>query len=442
MSSQGVFVYHPLGPKAPLCELWREATAHRSRERIDVSPALRKRYRSHIAARRGGAQALPDEFHEDKRQLVQDFRAFFPIFLERIGAPPDQAKIPVSFPTLGLFDARVAEIEEERGIFVTSAVLDVIELFARTMSLCARLNGLAAPVLSALEDPPPPHILLAWLPLNNGLMARFTLEGLLRLPWAMSVKRQLKQEIFTTVPGFSDEASHAWSRHRLAGYLAQSMLVTMEQRLRGDALATADLLGIPGNLPPCDGALSMDARYLATVVLTFVVLHEHAHIAHRHNSLEPMEEDPQTQGIVEGMMQFAKEHPGKMVDPVDLTASTQRFEQDADCFAIEVTGEEYRGAMLEAATLWFAALASTDRGGMDWLEKSADSKGRAYPQYAMRVWFLNGRYSTGARKGKIAQEITKTAEAIEARPSSAGFPTEKLVLIFRALWKIARDEIK
>ncbi len=170
--------------------------------------------------------------------------------------------------------------------------------------------------------------------------------------------------------------------------------------------------------------MSMDARYLATVVLTFVVLHEHAHIAHRHNSLEPMAEDPQIKQIVEGVMRFAKDHPDTVA--VDLTESTQRFEQDADCFAIEAVPETYRSAMLEAATLWFTTLASADRGGTDWLEKSAEGKGRAYPQYAMRVWFLNGRYSTGMRQGKIAQEITRTAQAIEASPSSVDLSLENL----------------
>ena len=100
----------------------------------------------------------------------------------------------------------------------------------------------------------------------------------------------------------------------------------------------------------------------------------------------------------------------------------------------------YRGAMLEVATLWFTALASADRGGTDWLEKSAEGKGRAYPQYAMRVWFLNGRYSTGARQGKIAQSTTQTAEAIEASPSGADLSLEKLAPVFRALWEIGRAE--
>src|SRR5262249_20297496 len=149
-------------------------------------------------------------------------------------------------------------------------------------------------------------------------------------------------------------------------------------------------------------------------------------------------EDPQIKQLVEGAMAFAKEHPDQVVEAVDLTASTQRFEQDADCFPFEVTPEEYRPALLEAATLWLGAVASADRGGMDWLEKAGQSKGRAYPQYAMRVWFLNGRFSTGERQGEIARTITRAVQAIEARPSEAEFPAQALQSGVAALWKIAR----
>jgi hypothetical protein len=440
MSAQGIFVYHPLGPKAPLFELWREAIAQRGQASPVVPPELLKHYRAHLAARPRGGVSVPDEIKEHHGRLAQDFRAFFPVFLERIGAPPDRARIPVSFPALALFDARAAEVGEQRGIFVSSRALEVIGLFARTMSLCARLNGLATPVLAGHQDPPPPHVLLAWLALRNDGLPGFSLQELLQLPPAWNVKRQLEQTIFTTVQGFTEEVNHAWSRHRLAAYLAQAALVAMERLLRGDGWEAGDLLEIPEELPPCEEAASLDARYLATVVLTFLVLHEHGHLAHRHNSLEPMVEDPQIKQIVEGMMRYAKDHPGEVSNPVDLRGSVLQLEQDADCFPIEVTHEDYRDAMLEAATLWFTALASADRSGMDWLEKSVESKGRAYPQYAMRVWFLNGRFSTGARQGEIAQAITRTAESIEARPSGADIPGEKFVPLFGALWKIAREE--
>jgi len=439
MGQRGLFVYHPLGPKAPLFGLWREASAQRPQDPAIASPELLKRYRSHLAARLPGARLALRDPKDDKRQLVRDFRAFFPVFLERIGAPPYRAGLPACFPKIGLFDARVVESGQQCGIFVTSRVLDVIELFARTMSLCARLNGLATPVLCAFQDPPPPHVLLAWMPFTNEGLTGFTLRELMPLPQAGNLRHELARQIFSAVPGFSVEAGRAWARHRLAAYLAQIMLASMERLVRTDAATDEELLSIAGELPRCDEAMSIDARYLATVVLTFMVLHEHAHVAHRHNSLQPMEEDPQIKQLVEGAMRFANDNPD--VVAVDLTTSTQRFEQDADCFAIEATSEEYRDAMLEAATLWFSALASADRGGTDWLEKSAEAKGRAYPQYAMRVWFLNGRYSAGARQGDIAQAITRTARAIERSRGGADLSLETLVALFRALWAIGRAEI-
>ncbi len=152
MSADGVFVYHPLGPKTPLFELWREASKQRPREQPAVSPELLKRYRSHVvrAATRRGVVPSRARRRTGGNSCNCSARSSR---LSSGGSVPRRTvlDIPVTFPTLALFDARVAEAGQQRGIFVTSRVLDVIELFARTMSLCARLNGLATPVLCALE---------------------------------------------------------------------------------------------------------------------------------------------------------------------------------------------------------------------------------------------------------------------------------------------------
>ena len=103
--------------------------------------------------------------------------------------------------------------------------------------------------------------------------------------------------------------------------------------------------------------------------------------------------------------------------------------------------EDCRDVMLETATLWLAALASTDRGAKAWPEQQAESKGRAHPPYTMRVWSLNGRYSRGARQGEIARMITRTVEAIEADSDGTDFSEKDLVPIFRALWEIALEEM-
>ena len=118
------------------------------------------------------------------------------------------------------------------------------------------------------------------------------------------------------------------------------------------------------------------------------------------------------------------------------------MEQDADCFPLEVTPDDYRDALLEASSLWLAALAAGDRGGHDWLEASSAGQGRVHPQYAMRVWFINGRYSSGSRAGEVALIARRTAEAIEARASVQGRHAPDVVFrVLEALWGIARDEV-
>ena len=72
--------------------------------------------------------------------------------------------------------------------------------------------------------------------------------------------------------------------------------------------------------------------------------------------------------------------------------------------------------------------------------KQSESQGRAYPQYAMRVWFLNGRYSAGARQGDIARSVRRTAESVQAQPSTSGFPIATWLPIVRTLWEMGEDE--
>jgi hypothetical protein len=245
--------------------------------------------------------------------------------------------------------------------------------------------------------------------------------------------REVLLRRFANMPDAFCEASARW---RLTHHLAQVMLAGMSRLVRSVDRDARALLDAATVVLPSDDAGSIDVRYLATLVLTFMVLHEHAHLLHQHDSLDPMQNDPQVDAIVEGAKRFGAEQG---IETVDLRESRQRLEQDADCFAIEAVPAPYRDAILEAGTLWFAALASADRGRPDWLERSAEAKGRAYPQYAMRVWFLNGRYSEGRRQGDVARASTRTAQAIEARPSDDDVPMVVLLPAFRALWDIARE---
>jgi hypothetical protein len=433
----GTYVYHPLGPFTPLFELWKSAVSGQPPSAASVPPELLKQYRLHLAARlrdpkRAKGAALPDLFEEDRRPLVQQFRAFLPLFLARIGAPPERAQGPVSFPKFDIFDARGTEGKQMDAIFVSSRVLDIVELFARTMSLCARLNGLALPILIGAEDPPPPFVALAWLPLMDIGVPGLSLSDLGGVR-----NSQLREKVFEHFGALPEESRRASGRWKLTHYLAQAMLLAMERLLRADGCEGEGFLDVPKLLPQPTTDMTLDAQYLANLVLAFIVLHEHAHLLHQHNSFEPLQEDPQMKKIVDGMMRHAQEHGD---GGVDLRGSTQQFEQDADCFPFEATPEEYQPPLLEAATLWFTALGSADRGGLDWLARSSESKGRAYPQYAMRVWFLNGRFSKGARQGEVAQAITRTAEAVERQPSMAMMGTGAWLPVFRELWAIAQDE--
>jgi len=55
----------------------------------------------------------------------------------------------------------------------------------------------------------------------------------------------------------------------------------------------------------------------------------------------------------------------------------------------------------------------------------------------MRVWQMNGRYSAGARRGWVAQEITRRAEALGERAGAPPLPAAALERAFPALWRLA-----
>jgi hypothetical protein len=378
MASQRLVIYNPLRPGTPLHNLWRRASSRKPELGVP-SQQLLTRYRAHLEARPESTLKTADNLRQDDRPLVRAFGAFLPAFLEAAGAPQDRAKIPVVFPVLGLFDARLVQVGDQRGIFITSRMLDAIELFARTLSACARLNGLAVPVLAAVESSPGSPAPLAWIAFQNWGVPGFTLDDLLEEPAGANTKEEVEREIFMDLPTLSDQANVAMGRHRLAAYLAQVLLAAVQRILQGDFSETDRISAIPTDLPRADDAMSVDSQYLAALVLTFIVLHEQGHDLHGHNSIEPVQVPPELTRLVESTLEYVREHPDEASDAVDLTNSTQRLEQDADCFAIEASRAEHRDAMLEAATLWFAVLSSSNRGGVDWLTRSMQTKGRAYP---------------------------------------------------------------
>src|SRR6476646_2730429 len=174
---EGVFVYHPLNTQTPLYAVFADAIKHAARSSVsalsdDDRTRLLNRYRQHMrdVVERCGLKAattLEHTFREDERALVKRFRAFFPALVQKTSLTDKAAQVAVVFPVLDCFDNRCVEIKgHNEAIFITSRTLDAIELFANTLSLCVQLNGLELRTMLGLEDPPPAHLLLAWMTLR------------------------------------------------------------------------------------------------------------------------------------------------------------------------------------------------------------------------------------------------------------------------------------
>jgi hypothetical protein len=425
-------VYHPLNTATPLFELWRTAVARGASVPLPVPHDVAKRYLAHVGARLAmsalpAAASVPGVLEEDGRQSVRDFRAFFPAFMEHIGAHPDLARIPISFPTLDIFDGRVVETRGATGIFLSSRLLDVIDVFARAVTLNVRIFDR---ILRDSTDGAQSLVMPTWYPL---LDVGLKLEDLTRNPTA-----RVRAEVFRAPAEVAPENRTGYGRRQLTHYVAQAMFFVMERLVSGgpdDAAACIGALRSGGGSTTCPG---LDARYLATMALTFIVLHEHAHLAYGHNSNEPLVENPQINVITEGLLRFAKDHPE--IEPIDLRQSTQRVEQEADCFPFEVVSEDFREPLLEAASLWLAALAIANRGGRDWLHAAFATKGRGYPQYAMRVWFLNGKYGASDRSSDVNVWVRRAAESVEEQPSTSEMALAIYLPIIQEVWRIGEAE--
>jgi hypothetical protein len=163
--------------------------------------------------------------------LVRAFRAFYPAFLERCGAPPQVGR-SIYFPSVAFFDARAVERGEERATFITSRVLDAVEIFARTMSVCAQLNGLAISELLALEDLQPEIVPLAWMALTQYGLPGCTLAQVDGVFAAQDPVPVLRGDLFSSSL-FPPDTERAMSRSRLAHYLAQAMLIVLEHLVEG-----------------------------------------------------------------------------------------------------------------------------------------------------------------------------------------------------------------
>jgi hypothetical protein len=445
----GVFIYHPLNPQNALFSIY-ESAQHQSSEFAhalskDDESRLLKRYRLHmgdVLQRRGSTSgvSLESEFKQDGRDLVHRFRKFFPSLLEKTTLTDHAAKVAVFFPVIDCFDNRCIEIKgHNEAIFVTSRTLDAIELFAETLSMCVRLNGLELAVMLGMEDPPPAHVLLAWMT----MMARpmpdiFNLDAVLGK--GARSEKAFREELYSksAASNWLPEVGRVgWGHYRLSISITRLMLIAIHALVRGDQPDSESFVRATRPVPATTSGLSMDSQYLATLILSFIVLHEIGHFALGHNNAEGPPVDPVLQKIVDASMAQAEETGA---EGHNLIGSFVGHETGADGFALDVIDEQYRDPMLEAASLWCAALSGTNDDCGDWLDNfSKDPRGK-YPAFSMRVWFMNGRFSQGRRQGRIAQEITKQAEALSKDIRQTEQLAEGSFETFQKLWAIASKE--
>jgi hypothetical protein len=448
---EGVFVYHPLNTQTPLYAAFADAVKRPAPSAVSVlsdddRTRLLNRYRQHmrdVVERRGlkADTALEEAFKEDERALVKRFHAFFPALVQHTSLTDKAARVAVFFPVLDCFDNRCVEIKgHNEAIFITSRTLDAIELFANTLSLCVQLNGLELRTMLGLEDPPPAHILLAWMTLRaRDIPDVYRLDPVVGADSRNLSARSLRDELYKNhEPNWLPAAGRrAFAHHRLSLCLSWLMLRALNRLVRSAHFGGERYLGLRYAVPAARSVLSLDSEYLATLVLSFIVLHEIGHFALGHNTVDGGAVDPVLQQIAEASARFSAENGGQ---GHNLIGSLTGHETAADAFALEVIEEAYRDPMLEAATLWCAALAGSNDDCGDWIENFAANPRGKYPGFAMRVWFLNGKFSSGRRQGRIAQEITRQAEALAAALGQDDDAAGESAEVFRKLWQIASEE--
>jgi tetratricopeptide (TPR) repeat protein len=388
------------------------------------------RYRTH-ALRLYRARGLepPDAAPgEDDRALASTFRRFLPGLVEGSPLAGAVAGVPVIFPRTVVPDARADSVDDQPVVYVSGGTLDVIELFARTVSRCARLNELALPVLRELEPDPPAAVPLAWLTVGADQWVGLRVDELLaEAPTGPDLRERLCGANTAVAP----VSNAGLARHRLSHCLTQ-LVMRAVRRAREGAPAAVDL----PDEPP-DGPSPIDPAYLAQLTLGFVVLHEIGHHVLGHNEIG-FRGSPQEVALAEAMMEAFELTEGE--EAVDLVGRGSSFELAADAFAVQVVDGEAREPVLEAGSLWCAAsersaVVTGDRV-RDLVELSRQPD--AHPSYSARVYYLNGRFSTGRRQGAIAQQIAASAESAAGELDRAG--TEPVAAesdLYREIWAIA-----
>ena len=414
-----MFIYNPLNVHGELFAVFSEAAER------DV-PAQRREdllalYRPFALGRRPAGVAVPAALQEDERDLTARFRAFFPGLVEHSNLRREVGEVPVLFPAVAVADARCVERDGRQAVFISSAMLDAIELFAGTVSICARLNQIALPSVTALEQALPDQVALAWLTLVGDAWPGMTVAALLQ-------RGARADELLDVLVDENDWAADGLRSGLTCYRLSHLLMQLMLRAIRRSARHGWDgVHGYPRD--PIAGPLPVDRDFLAVLALAFVVLHEIGHLALGHNEIG----SPSTDGLREAVASTSAQE-------VLLHGTQSSFELAADVFAVEIVQADVRDPLLEAATLWCAALERTHPVAgerFDDLARLMESPD-AYPSFALRVWYLNGRLSSGRRKGEIAKQITSQAEGIAHELEQDVEDLGREAQAFNALWDLAR----
>ena len=170
-----------------------------------------------------------------------------------------------------------------------------------------------------------------------------------------------------------------------------------------------------------------------------MVLHELGHIALGHNRIDYRG----TEAELALSERFTSDlwEAGGVERVVEFLGTQSSFELAADIFAVEVLDGSLREPMLEAASLWCAAneRAHPVSGGDRFDDlKHMFGAPQKYPSPAVRVWYLNGRMSSGRRAGAMARQIAEAAESAGFELQLAGAPAEpaRELAVFAALWDL------
>ena len=414
-----MFIYNPLNVHGELFAVFsaageRDEPAQRREDLLAL-------YRPFALGRRPAGVAIPAALQEDERDLTARFRAFFGGLVEHSDLRPEVGEVPVVFPAVAVADARCIERDGRQAVFISSAMLDAIELFAGTVSICARLNQIALPSVTALEEGLPDQVALAWLTLVGDAWPGMTVPALLQRGARAD---ELLDVLVDENDWAADDLRPGLTCYRLSHLLMQLMLRAIRRSARH---GWDGAHGYPRD--PIAGPLPVDRDFLAVLALAFVVLHEIGHLALGHNEIG----SPPADGLREAVSSTSAQE-------VLLHGTQSSFELAADVFAVEIVNAGVRDPLLEAATLWCAALERTHPVAgerFDDLARLMESPD-AYPSFALRVWYLNGRLSSGRRKGDIARQITAQAEGVAHELEQDVEDPVREAQAFNALWDLAR----